>query len=63
MLIRTFLTIGWNIQILGFTVLLLGTLIYNELIMLPGLQSSPPMGRVDLLESLVEDTERDGLLG
>eukprot|EP00284_Hemiselmis_tepida_P013338 CAMPEP_0174924742 /NCGR_PEP_ID=MMETSP1355-20121228/7445_1 /TAXON_ID=464990 /ORGANISM="Hemiselmis tepida, Strain CCMP443" /LENGTH=427 /DNA_ID=CAMNT_0016170575 /DNA_START=241 /DNA_END=1524 /DNA_ORIENTATION=+ len=59
------LVVGWQafapLQVVGFAVLFLGTLIYNELLIIPGIGGGA--ARSDLMETLVEDDEVDGLLG
>ena len=58
------LLVGWQsfapLQVVGFTVLLFGTLIYNEMLLLPGVEGSG--GSTIDLESVIEEDEADSLL-
>mmetsp|Transcript_27520 Transcript_27520/g.67949 ORF Transcript_27520/g.67949 Transcript_27520/m.67949 type:complete len:398 (+) Transcript_27520:192-1385(+) len=57
------LAVGWQsfhiLQVVGFVVLLMGTLVYNEIVVIPGVGLSPNAKR----ELVVNEDERDGLLG
>mmetsp|Transcript_27546 Transcript_27546/g.69514 ORF Transcript_27546/g.69514 Transcript_27546/m.69514 type:complete len:439 (+) Transcript_27546:231-1547(+) len=59
------LYVGWQsfapLQVVGFAVLFLGTLVYNEIVTIPGVGGSE--SRSELLETLVQDDEIEGLLG
>eukprot|EP00282_Hemiselmis_andersenii_P008232 CAMPEP_0114138226 /NCGR_PEP_ID=MMETSP0043_2-20121206/16202_1 /TAXON_ID=464988 /ORGANISM="Hemiselmis andersenii, Strain CCMP644" /LENGTH=417 /DNA_ID=CAMNT_0001232167 /DNA_START=221 /DNA_END=1475 /DNA_ORIENTATION=- len=58
------LVVGWQdfapLQVVGFAILFLGTLIYNELLIIPGVGGGEAGN--NLIETLVEDDEVDGLL-
>jgi hypothetical protein len=58
------LAVGWQsfaaLQVVGFTILLLGTLVYNELLVVPGFSTGG--GHAGLTEALVDEEEGDRLL-
>lgn len=49
------------LQVAGFSVLLVGTLVYNELLVVPGVGVGGGANR-ELTETLVEEDEADRLL-
>ena len=58
------LAVGWQsfaaLQVVGFTILLFGTLVYNELLVVPGFSTGGEHG--GLIEALVDEEETDRLL-
>lgn len=58
------LAVGWQsfaaLQVVGFTILLVGTLVYNELLVVPGFSTGGSHG--GLTEALVDEEEADRLL-